>query len=264
MVNLNPKEKEKLQKIWDADYQTIHNGKDNGVPFLRYLFELHFKIFGEVCSHCPSKIAGYIQKLKKINPEKMKKSNSILSNFKLNEGVIIPVQGTSQAYSNGNLTDEIAVELLVVNPKRKALFAKLPKNVDELIKNYKPTLEVVKDDDKKNGNVDLVVIGEHKITIEQALDLLSKVKVATKATTVAGINKVINALEKESLADLLKLSEIKAPEVPEIKLSREDLEFELEKAHQDLDELKQDPEKNVDQIEVVEATILSLVEKLAE
>lgn len=190
-LNLNDLEKEILKEIRDTDYQTLMKGKDkNGIPFLKHIFQLHLKIFGQTCSTCPAKITGYIQKLKQLNPiEKMENTeNKPKAEFKLNDGVIIPVAGTSEAYSKHNITDAIALKLLVDNPNRKALFSKLPDNIDELIE-AGVVQEEIEDD--------LIVFGENKLTIEETISLLEKINVTTKATTVTGINKKIAELSEE-------------------------------------------------------------------
>lgn len=98
---------------------------------LKLVFKLHFEIFGETCQGCPSKIAGYIKKLKNYNPETdMKKSESV---FILKTGKQIVISGQSQAYSNANLTDEIAIAFIKGNINRKALFAKLPENLEAVL-----------------------------------------------------------------------------------------------------------------------------------
>lgn len=193
---INQEEEKQLQKIRDTDYQTIVSGKDNGVPFLTYVFKLHFRLFGETCSNCPNKLPGYIQKLKSFNTKTQMKTKT-KSNFVLNGTCTIPVAGTSKAYSKANLTDEIAVELLAKNPNRKSLFAKLPKNVDALIEAY------------NSGNVktatplanNLVKIGETVITIEQATSLLDKVGVKTKASSVKEIKTAISKLNADKLIE---------------------------------------------------------------
>lgn len=233
---LNHNEAKKLQKIWDNDYSTILNGKDDGVPFLKYVFELHLKLFGETCSSCPGKISGYIQKIKNLNPKKMVKDIKNTSNFKLNEGTIIPVRGTSTSYSNHNLTDEIAIELLAENPNRKVLFSKIPKNIDSLIAEFKSKNAEVKD---LKIVTDLVTIGESKFTIEQAIALLEKINVKTKAFTAKGIETVIEKLPEESKSELAKLTtEVK--DLTPIERSKDDIEFDLEKAQQDLEDLGPD------------------------
>lgn len=191
---LSLNEKEILEQIRDATYETLTRGKDeNGIPFLRHIFELHYKIFGETCSNCPGKISGYIQKLKNFNPIKKMETTSKI--FQLKEGVIIPVAGTSDAYSNANLTDEIAVKLLADNPNRKILFEKLPENLDELIAEG---IEVDLDPE-------VLTFGEKTLTIEEALSLLEKINVTSKAITVTGVLKKINSLTAEQKTDFENL-----------------------------------------------------------
>jgi hypothetical protein len=193
---INQEEEKQLQKIRDTDYQTIVSGKDNGVPFLTYVFKLHYKLFGETCSNCPNKLPGYIQKLKSFNTKNQMETKT-KSNYVLNGTCTIPVPGTSKAYSNANLTDEIALELLAKNPNRKSLFSKLPKNVDALIEAH----------NSGNGKTatpladNLVKIGDTVITIEQATSLLEKVGVETKATSVKGIKTAIAKLDADKLIE---------------------------------------------------------------
>ncbi len=56
------------------------------------------------------------------------------SEYLLKERAVIVVRGTSQVYSNANLTEEVALKFLKKNPNRKQLFSRLPKNIDELLK----------------------------------------------------------------------------------------------------------------------------------
>lgn len=191
---LSLNEKEILEQIRDATYETLTRGKDEkGIPFLKHIFQLHFKIFGETCSNCPGKITEYIQKLKQFNP--IKKMETTLKLFQLKEGVIIPVAGTSDAYSNANLTDEIALKLLADNPNRKALFEKLPDNLDELIAEG---VEV-------NLDPEVLTFGEKTLTIEEALSLLEKINVTSKATTVTGVLKKIDSLTDDQKTDFENL-----------------------------------------------------------
>lgn len=200
---LNDEQKEILKEIRDASYQTLSGSDKNGIPFLKHIFDLHYKIFGETCSNCPNKIGGYIQKLKNFNPDI--KMEIVKSNFELNDSVIIPVPGTSDVYSKHNLTDEAALKILSKNPNRKSLFRVLPENVDELIKEYVESLEVNQDDqnnhDKGDSTSDLVTIGKDKITIEEALSLLELINIKSKATTVVGIGKKIAELSPEQLKE---------------------------------------------------------------
>jgi hypothetical protein len=200
--SLSEEQKEILNQIRDASYETLRGKDKNGIPFLKHIFDLHYKIFGETCSNCPSKIGGYIQKLKNFNPKiKMKITKS---EFQFQEGVIIPVSGTSDVYSQHNLTDENAIKLLSENPNRKSLFRTLPENVDELIEAYISNLEVAGTDTKEGKDQDdtLVSIGDVKVTVEDALSLLELINVKSKATTVVGVGKKIAELTPDQLKEL--------------------------------------------------------------
>lgn len=199
-IKLSLNDKEILEKIRDATYETLTKGKDeNGIPFLKHIFQLHYKIFGETCSNCPGKITGYIQKLKNFNPTKKMETTSKI--FQLKEGVIIPVAGTSDAYSNANLTDEIAIKLLAENPNRKALFEKIPDNLDHLIA---ASIEVNLGDEDEDKD-EVLTFEEKTLTIEEALSLLEKINVTSKATTVTGVLKKIDSLTPEQKTDFENL-----------------------------------------------------------
>ena len=114
--------------------------------------------------------------------------------FQLQEGVIIPVAGTSDVFSSHNLTDENAIKLLSENPNRKSLFRVLPENVDELIEAYISEIEV----DEEN---DLVTVGTEKLTTEEAVSLLELINVKTKATTVVGVEKKIAELTEDQATE---------------------------------------------------------------
>ena len=98
---------------------------------LKEVFTLYHKMYGEVCTGCPNKIAGYIKRIKNFKQSKIMSNEK--SNFKLKKGAILPKPGTSEVYSNENLTDEVAIRFIKKNPNRKQLFAVLPKNLDELL-----------------------------------------------------------------------------------------------------------------------------------
>lgn len=121
------------------------------------------------------------------------------SEFQLNVGVIIPVAGTSDAYSNHNLTDELAVQLLAQNPNRKVLFSKIPENVDQLIEEYIASIEV-------EGEDEVLTIGDKRFTIEETISLLEKINVKSNATTVAGVLKKIAKLTEEQKTELDQLA----------------------------------------------------------
>lgn len=98
---------------------------------LKLVFDTYYKIFGEVCTGCPTKIGGYISRLKKHNKTIIMAKDK--REFRLKKGAIIPVPGTSKAYSDINITDKIALEILKANPNRKSIFSKVPENLEELL-----------------------------------------------------------------------------------------------------------------------------------
>ncbi|WP_290860124.1 hypothetical protein [Flavobacterium sp.] len=169
-------------------------------------------------------------------------------NFKLNHQVIIPVPGTSISYSNANLTDEIAIELLAKNPKRKVLFAKLPTNVDELI------AAALEDDKKEDAKSELVKIGDYSLTFEETEKVLDTAKIKTRAKTVTGLQKFVNELKEEEQKEVFQLAKslVEAkdvetgqddrkgfkPDTDSGEKTLEELQFDLEKAEQDLEDLK--------------------------
>ncbi len=118
--------------------EEILKGRDsNNTPFLKILFEVHQALFHETCTTCPAKIAGYIHRIKNFKIEQMSQK----SNFTLHTGAVIIFAGTSESYSNANLTDEIAIRFIKLNENRKSLFSKLPENIDELLSEEKPFIE---------------------------------------------------------------------------------------------------------------------------
>jgi hypothetical protein len=159
-----------LEQIRNSSYETLLKGKDkNGVPFLKNVFDLHYKLFKETCTNCPNKIAGYIQKLKTYKfIEKMENT----SNFKLKKGVLIVVPGTSNAFTESNLTDEVAVWYLAKNINRKANFDDLPDDFEDLVNKFlenqsnevekaeKEAEEKTKAEAEKPENPKIISIGE--------------------------------------------------------------------------------------------------------
>lgn len=265
--HLKKEEQVKLRKIWDTDYQTIVRGKDNGVPFLSYVFELHYKIFGETCSNCPNKISGYIQKLKQLNTQTIvetKKKNT----FVLQTGTIIPVPGTSESYSNANLTDEKAVQLLAENKNRKALFLTLPKDWEKQVEEF---IANIPSADAPAPKAVGVKIGENVLTVEESLSLLEKLNVSTKATTISGVEGVIKKLaddvanELVVLANALSASKAITPstgaDAPASR-TKEDVEFDLAAAEQELDDLVAIAPQDTEAIKLAEEKVKSLKEEL--
>lgn len=163
---------------------------------LKVVFQVYQKQFGEVCTGCPTKIAGYINRIKNLNHSKMEKSKS---NYKLKKGAIIPIPGTSDAYSNENLTDEVALKFLSKNPNRKKLFTQLPDNIDALLGGNK----------SDKGDATHVKVGDREYTVEEGTAILGQIGVNTSAKTVDGVQRrfdELKAAEKKKLDELFEVA----------------------------------------------------------
>lgn len=118
---------EKIELIQSSSSESIlKGGFHNGTPLLKYIFEIHEEVFGMPCKSCADALPGYIKKVQSINLKEniMSKADR---EYRMKSGSVINVKGTNKYYSDLNITDEIAKELLKENPNRSALFAKMPK-----------------------------------------------------------------------------------------------------------------------------------------
>lgn len=195
MSTLTQHHKERVQFVRDTDPDELVN------RHLKEVFDLYGELFGEVCTGCPTKVAGYINRIKNLNHSKMEKSKS---NYRLKKGAIIPIPGTSDAYSNENLTDEVALKFLSKNPNRKKLFTLLPDNIDELLTGKVDKVEATH-----------VKVGDLEMTVDQGVSVLSQIGVNTKASTVDGVQRRFDSLkeeEKEKLNTLLRSAKNPEPE----------------------------------------------------
>lgn len=157
---------------------------------LQEVFSLYFDLYGEVCTGCPRKIAGYINRIR--NHKKTKVMTKQKRKYRLREGVIIPIPGTSEAYSNHNLTDEIAEKLLKDNPNRRILFAEIPGDFEGGSGDEAPA--------------EFVVVRDLELTVSEGIDLLAEIGITSKATTIEGVQKRFDSLkpeEEEKLAEVL-------------------------------------------------------------
>ena len=114
-----------------TDAEVLMKGADaKGIPYLKHVFSVYALLFGEACTGCPSKIPHYIQQIK--NLKTTTKMESIKPKFKLKSGTLL-FATNGKGYSEHNITDEIAIELLKKNPNRKTLFAVLPEDWEKLL-----------------------------------------------------------------------------------------------------------------------------------
>lgn len=137
---LHKKDLDILNEIRSLDNVVILTGKSSDeTPYLKHIYRLHELMFGETCSFCPTKIQGYISKIKNYNPntEKMETNKKDTKpDFKLKKGKVIVMAGTSKSYSEHNITDEKAIELLSKNKNRISLFEKFPKEWEKKVEKF--------------------------------------------------------------------------------------------------------------------------------
>jgi hypothetical protein len=126
----------------------LYGSDDHGNRYLGQLLKHYAENFGQSCFSCPKKFPVYLQKLRN---HQMKKSDKSKSGFKLRADVILPIFGTSEVYSNENLTDEAALKVLSRNKNAAHLFVQLPKNWEELVIAYKKGLTEIKTIDELTG-----------------------------------------------------------------------------------------------------------------
>lgn len=117
---------DKIQLLKSHSVKSIIQGaSSNGTPLLKYVFEVYENQFGVTCKSCSQYIPNYIRKIQSLTKEEIM-SNSVDRKYRLKAGVTIHQNGTSNYYSDHNITDKIAEKLLKENPNRSVLFSKIP------------------------------------------------------------------------------------------------------------------------------------------
>lgn len=87
------------------------------------------EMFGkEICLTCGGEIRNAYYKIRSHtnNPNVMKLQGAIATQYKLKQGVILIHPTTSEMYSRMNITDEIAAEIISLNPNCVSKFEALP------------------------------------------------------------------------------------------------------------------------------------------
>lgn len=92
---------------------------------MHHALSIYEKLNGKACPTCTKYHRAVFEKLKNININLNEMSKSE-PKFKLKKGVIISIFGTSNSYSEHNLTDTVAAKWLKENPNRRTLFTKIP------------------------------------------------------------------------------------------------------------------------------------------
>lgn len=189
-----------LQKWKTYQAKEVLTGNDENGNRLLSLFARDYKIItkSELCSSCNNFTEKFNQFIEKL--ENMKNIENKNSVFQLNPMYDnIPLDFGSQIYvSNENLTNELALQLLVNHPLGKELFSVLPENLDNL----------KKEDGSKKDNENIDLFGK-EFSINDAKDLFKSAGIETKATTVKGLE---NSLEKITQEQMLTLELLITPD----------------------------------------------------
>ncbi len=120
-----------LDELLKLNDNEIINGQDSEGN--RYIGQLlrHYSIrIGRGCMSCPKYFKGYINELRN---NKM----TTKSQFKLKGDTVIRIWGTTDFYSNANLTDEAVYRILGRTPSLISCFDNPPKNWKEMVEAYK-------------------------------------------------------------------------------------------------------------------------------
>lgn len=154
---------EKTKRVWRSNY--------NSVEFVE-TSKLNVALFGMPLNHaakcqCIEDLFYYINNL---TIEKLtQKIKTMSSNFKLKKDTVIALHGLNEAITNGNLTDEKAIELLKKYPGHHVSFEVLPENWEELCGKETKKEEAKKEDgeaDKKGSQVDFLLTKKKKELID--------------------------------------------------------------------------------------------------
>lgn len=169
------------------------------LAFYRYAFA------EQPCGNCQGKIHGYLMKLKKIDMDTINENKSREFNFK-NDTICVPVKfGQAQMFTNANLTDEKAIEILAENPKRAGLFAKLPEGWEERVNSYIEQVKAQEESESIDQVIEHMKAGIVKDLVSEIkdtddLDLLKSMLLAeegekNRAGVISAITAQIEALE---------------------------------------------------------------------
>lgn len=126
-----------LSELLELDNNTILTGSDSdGNRYLSMMLELYSETFGQSCFSCSKRFPGYLNQLRNLKMTSTK-TEKTSATFELKKDTMIPIPGTSESYSDKNLTDEAALKILARNKNAKSLFKTLPENWEEQVEAYK-------------------------------------------------------------------------------------------------------------------------------
>lgn len=220
--------KEKIELIQGSTSKEIlEGGGHNGTPLLKYVFEIHEGVFGTPCKTCSGLLPGYIAKIQNINLNTLETMSAKERNYRMKSGSVIHVRGTNKYYSDLNLTDEVAEKLLMQNPNRSVLFAKMPKNALENLAKKKEAQERKKTEEAAKAAAEAQAEAERVAKEEE--EARKAAEEAEKAAASKKVEDTPAAPEKE--VEVKEAEEVKTEEAPkveeEVPQEREKTDLEL-------------------------------------
>lgn len=145
-----------------------------------FLDSLYYELYGKAitntgCSNCYRD--AYIEICCKLKREKKMPKKS---DFQLKAGAVITFFGSSVAYTNANLTNEVALRYLSLNRDNEKMFSFLPSDLDERLANFSK-LGTTDNADENNSAEALAERDARIAELEKERDAL-KVEKATAET----------------------------------------------------------------------------------
>lgn len=206
--------KELLKKIKEVEEARflIATKKPEGLELLRTVYHLAFgEYYLENCSPCHEKAYYKLMQLQ-LNPN----NYLIMSNRKylLKEGHQVQIFGSSEIFTNANLTDDKAIALLKDNINRAASF-ELIDGVD------------AKDFDAKKWNPSASKKTDAKSTVPETIKLIDA------STTLEELNSIIDGDDRKGIIEAVELK--KAALAEDAKGEDEGNVIVLKQAHFDAD-----------------------------
>lgn len=164
-----------------------------------FLDSLYFELYGKIitntgCSNCYRD--AYIEICTRLKREKKMPTKS---DFQLKAGAVITFFGSSKAYTNANLTNEVAIRYLSLNPDNAKLFSFLPSDWEERVANY-----------SKNGTTDNADTTDVAVAISERdakiAELEAKIAELEAEITTLKIDKATAETERDNLREELSLA----------------------------------------------------------
>lgn len=175
-----------------------------------FLDSLYYELYGRTitntgCSNCYRD--AYIEICTKLKREKKMPKKS---DFQLKPGAVITFFGSSVAYTNANLTNEVALRYLSLNRDNEKMFSFLPSDLEERLANFSKlgTNDNVGEDNAANA---LAERDARIAELESERDVL-KVEKATAETERNNLRVELgnaNKLLEEALAEVDRLKTAK-------------------------------------------------------